>query len=254
MKYFVISDIQAPMEDRRAVAAVTEAVKDYKPDVLLCVGDEADSPEPARWSKGLAAEFAGTLQSGLDRTHQIMAEFREAIGKKTPFIVMRSNHADRISKYVSKFAPALSSLRALDYETLLGYEELGIDFKHEPFEFTKGWVLAHGDEGSLIRTPAGTAMNLAKRWNRSVVCGHTHRLGLQHDHGALNSKVTGLRFGMEVGHLMDMRKATYLKAGSANWQAGVGTIETDGNGRAFPSAVPIVGNRFMLNGRAYLCR
>jgi len=254
VKIFVISDIQAPMEDRKAVAAMQEAVKDYKPDMLLCVGDEADSPEPARWNKGMAAEYAGTLQAGLDRTHEIMAGFRDAIGKKTPFIVMRSNHGDRIQKYIGKYAPALSSLEALSYERLLRYDELNIDFKHQPFEFTKGWVMGHGDEGSLIRTPGGTAMNLAKRWQRSVVCGHTHRLGLQHDHGSLNSKVTGLRFGMEVGHLMDMRKATYLNAGSANWQAGAGVLETDDAGRVFPQLVPIINGRFTLAGRVYSCR
>ena len=45
----VLSDIQAPSHDARAITAVTEFVKDYKPDELYCVGDEADSPEPSRW-------------------------------------------------------------------------------------------------------------------------------------------------------------------------------------------------------------
>lgn len=250
MRIFVISDIQAPMEDRRLVNLVTEAAADYEPDMLLCVGDEADAPEPARWNKSFAAEYAGTLQKGLDRTHEIMAGFREAVGDDTPFIVMRSNHGDRIEKYIARYAPALSGLRSLEYETLLGYEELGIDFKRQPYEFVKGWVLAHGDEGSLIRTPSGTAMNLARRWNRSVLCGHTHKLGLQHDHGSMNSKINDLRFGLEVGHLMDMKKATYLKGGSANWNAGFAVLEVDG-GRTFPTLVPVVGGRFRLDGRTY---
>ena len=253
MRIFVLSDIQAPMEDRRAVAAVMEAVADYKPDLLLCVGDEADAPEPARWNKGLAAEYASTLQSGLDRTHEIMAGFRAAAGKKTPFIVMRSNHGDRIEKYIRQYAPALNGLRSLEYETLLGYQELGIDFKHEPYEFAKNWVLAHGDEGSLIRTPAGTAMNLARRWNKSVVCGHTHKAGLQHDHGSLNSKFTSLRFGLEVGHLMDYKKAGYLRAGSANWQQAVATIEVH-DGRVFPQLHPIINKRFTVGGATYVVR
>ena len=251
MKIFIISDIQAPMEDRRMVDAVQEAAKDYKPDLLLCVGDEADAFEPSRWNKGLAAEMSGTLQAGLDRAHEIMTGFRDAVGKKTPFISMRSNHGDRIQNYIKKYAPALTGLRSLEYEVLLGYEELGIDYKTKPYEFVRGAWLAHGDEGSLIRTPAGTAMGLAKRWGvQAVFAGHTHKMGIQHDHLYLNNRPRALRFGVEVGHLMDLNKASYLKAGSANWQAGFATAEFD-NGRTFPAVHPIINRRFTLEGRVY---
>ena len=253
MKIFILSDIQAPMEDRRAVAAVTEAVADYRPDLLLCVGDEADAPEPARWNKSFAAEYAGTLQAGLDRTHDIMRGFREAVGKKTPFIVMRSNHGDRIEKYISKYAPALTGLRSLEYEVLLGYEELDIEFKRQPYEFVKGWVLAHGDEGSLIRTASGTAAGLSKKWNKSVVCGHTHKMGMQHNHLSLNNKFTSLLFGVEVGHLMDYKKAGYLKAGHSNWQQGFATLEVHDD-RSFPQLHPIINNRFTVGGKTYATR
>jgi len=58
----VIPDMQVPYHDSRAVRAVQNFVGDYQPDELYCVGDEADSPEPSRWNKGLAGEFEGTLQ------------------------------------------------------------------------------------------------------------------------------------------------------------------------------------------------
>jgi len=72
-----------------------------------------DSPEPSRWNKGLAGEFEGTLQKGLDETTKIMVGFKEALGDK-PFHTMRSNHGDRIQNYVTRFAPALASLRDLE--------------------------------------------------------------------------------------------------------------------------------------------
>jgi hypothetical protein len=68
----VIPDMQVPYHDPRAVRAVQNFVGDYQPDELYCVGDEADSPEPSRWNKGLVGEFEGTLQAGLDRTAAIM--------------------------------------------------------------------------------------------------------------------------------------------------------------------------------------
>jgi hypothetical protein len=233
MRWVVISDLQVPDHDQKAVDLLCNFIELYKPDGLLCVGDEADSPEPSRWNKGLAGEYAGTLQAGLDETHAVLAQFREALGDK-PFHLMRSNHTDRIATYTKRFAPALLSLRDLEYTKLVGLDELDITWHTKPFAFEKGWLLAHGDEGSLIRTAGGTAMGLAKRWGSSVVCGHTHRLGLQHDHQSVNGKVTKRLYGFETGMLMDQRKATYLKAGSGNWQQGFGVI-VDG----VPFPVPI---------------
>ena len=103
----VLSDLQIPYHDSKAVKASIQFVKDYKPDELWCVGDELDAPEPSRWNKGMAGEYAGTLQDGIDLTRDIMSEYRKALGKK-PFYIQRSNHTDRIDTYMRKYAPAFS--------------------------------------------------------------------------------------------------------------------------------------------------
>jgi predicted phosphodiesterase len=183
----VLSDMQIPYHDRKAVAAVQQFVKEYQPEELFCVGDEADSPEPSRWNKGTAGEYAGTLQKGLDETMNIMKTFKEAIGDN-PFHVMRSNHGDRISHYVNKYAPALASIRSLEYTSLLGYRENGITFHNRLYNFAPGWAMAHGDEGSLSRNAGGTALSLARKSGVSIVCGHTHRAGIQHENTGYNGK------------------------------------------------------------------
>lgn len=249
-RYLIIPDLQIPYHDAPMVKAFTQFTKDYQPDQLLCVGDEADSPEPSRWNKGTAGEFAGTLQKGLDKTHEVISDFRDAIGDK-PFHIMRSNHGDRIQNYVRKYAPALDSLRSLEYETLLGYHQLGINFHHNIYKFAPGWGMAHGDEGSLIGTSGGTALNLAKRTGLSIVCGHTHRLGIQHHHTAYSGKINGRLYGVEVGHMMDLKKAGYLKSGGANWQAGFAIMYVDKNKRVTPSVIPVNGRSFTVEGKQY---
>jgi hypothetical protein len=238
-RWVVIPDLQVPDHDQRAVDMVCTWIDEEWQEFtgMLIVGDECDQPEPSRWNKGTAGEYAGTLQKNIDRTHKVLAQFREVMGD-APIHLMRSNHTDRISHYIHKYAPALASLRALDYPTLVGLDALNITWHDEPYEFEKGWLLAHGDEGSLIRTSGGTALGLAKRWGKSVVCGHTHRLGLQHDHNSVNGKITRHLFGVESGHLMRLSAASYLKAGSGNWQQGVTVID---NGS--PLLHPIIGNR-----------
>jgi predicted phosphodiesterase len=245
----ILSDMQIPYHDKKAVKLVQQFVKDYQPDQLFCVGDEADSPEPSRWNKGTAGEFSGTLQKGLDQTAEIMKTFKEAIGDK-PFHVMRSNHGDRIQHYINRYAPALASLRELEYSKLLRYRENEITYHDKIYQFAPGWIMAHGDEGNLIRTAGGTAMSLARKTNSSVVCGHTHRLGIQHEHSGFNGKIQNRLYGVEVGHLMDLSKASYLNTGSANWQQGIGILYVD-KGKVVPSVVPLNGTSFVVEGKQY---
>ena len=248
-RVIVLPDMQIPYQDKKAVRAMQEFVADYEPDKLFCVGDEADSPEPSRWNKGSAGEFAGTLQKGLDETAAIMKGFKEAIGDKE-FHVMRSNHGDRIENYVNRYAPALASLRDLDYSKLLGYRENNITYHDKIWSFAPGWIMAHGDEGNLIKTAGGTALSLARKTGSSVVCGHTHRLGIQHEHSGFNGKIQNRLFGVEVGHLMDLSKASYLNTGSANWQQGFSILYID-KGKVTPTVVPVVGRSFIVEGQKY---
>jgi hypothetical protein len=245
----VLSDMQIPDHDVRAVAVVQQFAADVA-DELWCVGDEADSPEVSKWNKASAGEYVGTLQKGLDTTHRVLKGFRDAIGPDKLFRIQRSNHTDRIRTYTNRYAPALASLRDLRYEKLIRLEELGIEFDDQPADIAPGWVIAHGDEGSLIRTAGGTAMNLARRFGKSVVCGHTHKLGLQHDHDSVNGRIVRQLFGFEVGHLMNLKRAHYLRAGSANWQQGIGVLVQDGRD-VHPVAIPIVNGRIHFDGRIY---
>ena len=234
----VLSDLQIPYHDEAAVKRVVSFIKWYKPTQLWCVGDELDAPEPSRWNKGMAGEYATTLQDSIDMTYNVMADFRDALGKTKPFIIQRSNHTDRIQTYIRKYAPAFNSLESLQIEKLLGYNDLNIQYLHRFKELLPGWVMAHGDEGALNRAPGATALNLAKSLGKSVVCGHTHRTGLQHETRGFYGKTETL-FGLEVGHMMDMSQASYLTSGNANWQQGIGILIQE-RGVVTPLAVPII--------------
>jgi hypothetical protein len=208
------------------------------------VGDELDAPEPSRWNKGMAGEYAPTLQDSIDLTYNIMADFRDALGRNKPFIIQRSNHTDRIQTYIRKYAPAFGSLDSLKIEELLGYDSLNIQYLHKFKELLPGWIMAHGDEGRSIQTPGSTAMNLARKLGKSVVCGHTHKLGVQHETTGLYGKNKTI-YGLEVGNLMDIKQASYLSSGVANWQQGIGILVQKGR-KVVPYAVPVVDGDIQL--------
>jgi len=244
--------MQVPYHDKKAVASLTNFIRDVADGVLI-VGDELDAPQPSHWNKGFAEEFSGTLQRDIDECHDILAGFRDAVGDG-PIHLSRSNHTDRIKVYLRKYAPAFASLRSLQYESLLGLEELDIQYHQQPYSFAPGWVLAHCDEGGSSQTAGGTALALAKKWGSSVLGGHTHKAGVQHQHLSLNGKINKHLFGMEVGHLMRYgngnNSADYLKAGAANWQQATAIFDVDGK-RVAPTLIPIFNSTVVWEGKAY---
>jgi hypothetical protein len=225
-------------------------VKKTKPDGLLCVGDEMDQPMVGRWVMGGRGEYSPNLKRDLDATRELLTAFRGALGKDKPFFVARSNHTDRLEKYIELKAPALSSL-GLQYEKLVGMPELGITFNKKITKVAPNTLMAHGDEYKLSQVAGQTALKLMEMTGHNVIIGHTHRQGIVYRSEGFSGHSKPL-FGMEVGHLMDMRQARYLRPlGSANWQLGFGEIEFDDK-RVRPLLVPMnPDGSFLANGKIY---
>ena len=105
-------------------------------------------------------------------------------------------------------------------------------------EIVPGVLLAHGDEGSISQVAGMTGAKLMEATGKSIVCGHTHRQGLVWASKGFNGRLES-RFALEVGHLMDMGQAAYLRPrGAANWQLGFGILEVTGK-HVTPYAVPM---------------
>jgi len=234
----VISDLQVPYNHEGATNALIRFIKRIKPDALACVGDEADLPMVSRWEDGYRGEYSPAIQSDLDTTRGLLGAFRKALGSDKPFTIVRSNHTDRLERYIERKAPAIASLRGLTYPELVGLKELDITWLNQMGEIAPGVLLAHGDEGSISQVSGMTGYKLMDATGKSVVCGHTHRQGLVWASKGFNGRLES-RFALEVGHLMDMNKAHYLRPrGAANWQLGFGMLEVTGK-HVTPYAIPM---------------
>jgi hypothetical protein len=171
--------LQIPFHHKRNVEKLQDYIFESKVDGLACVGDEIDVPQLGAFNKGTRAEFERTLQRDFNTAHNVLADFREALGsKKKPFILQRSNHSQRIEKYIYKNAPAFESVTALRIENLLGLNKLGITYQRSMDYIAPGVLMGHGDEGRLYSQGGLTALNLGIRTGQNVVCGHTHRQGI----------------------------------------------------------------------------
>lgn len=246
----IISDTQCPFEDRRAVRAMTRYIGDVQPDKLIHIGDLMDYPQPSRWNKDTRGEFEGSIfeDSDLAKT-RFLAPIREVYDGW--FGVHEGNHDLRPREYLAKNAPALAGPAATSYnfEELLDFDGFGIELLPEFFDVAPGWLSTHGHRGqiSLNRIGGNTALNAAKKFLKSVVMGHTHRAGIISQSYGYGGEIKKQITGFEVGNLMDMSKAEYLKGGTGNWQTGFGILTVEGK-HVKPEWVPINGGRFTVDG------
>lgn len=250
----IMPDVQAPLHDAELVEKFIRFLKDFKPDELAQVGDFTDSTEISRWVRGKKMEYAGDLRAGFQTAKGILHDIREVFDGR--FRIVRSNHDDRLEAYVEGCAAGLAPFLddELSIERLAGFNEYDVEFvRDEVVELAPGWVMAHGDEGSLSPVAGKTAFGLAKnKFGVSTVCGHTHRAGLTSESTGYNGKIRNTLTGLEVGHFMDLTKADYLKKKgvAANWQQGFGILEVYGN-RVYPQLITVRDGRFSVNGVEY---
>ena len=246
----VLSDTQMPYEDKRAVKAVIKFIKDYQPDEVIHIGDVVDYPQPSRWTKGTRAEFEGSVFKDSEYTiRNLIQPLREVYGGEIGF--HEGNHDERPRLYLSKYAPALAESHAFDMDQLLEFDNYEIRKWPEFNKIAPGGITTHGHRGGIrLNSIAGrTAGNAAKKLDTSLIMGHTHRLGISSDSVGYAGKSRVLT-GMEVGNLMDMKKAQYLKGGSANWQQGFGIVHVEGT-HVQATPVLISGKKFTVDGVTY---
>lgn len=248
----ILSDIQAPYEDRKALKAVTEFISDYQPDELVQIGDLADYPQPSRWSKGSAEEFQGSVfEDSRYIREKVLKPIREVYDG--PFGILEGNHDERPRKYLAQYAPALAEARTFHFENMLDFDGFGINKLPNFYEFHPDWVMTHGHLGGIKLTQeAGkTALNAAtQKFDKSVIMGHTHRLGVVQKSVGYDQVIHKVFTGVEVGNLMDMRLAGYLKGATANWQQGFVVLHIDGK-HVNVQDVVISDKKFTVDGVTY---
>lgn len=230
----ILSDLHVPDHNVNGLAQFIQWVRTYTPNSITIIGDFIDCKAPSRWSKGTADEFGNSLQSECDDGVRILSTLRRV--HDGPIYFHLGNHENRIADYLKTKAPAFASLEGLKIENLLQFNEFQVQRVGRYHPVSGRWMSCHGDvAASLSTSPGGTALGIAKRTGYSIVCGHTHRLGVQSYSTGIGS--TELVVGFEVGHLQDVSTATYIEHGSPDWQLGFGVLDETDSGMVQPMPV-----------------
>ncbi len=104
------------------------------------------------------------------------------------------------------------------------------------YDIAPGWISTGTKAGHEVSRIAGnTALGAARRLGKSVVMGHTLRLGILSETHGYGGRVTQTLTGMEVGNLVDLK--TSRRTADRSRQQGCGLLTIDGGN---VDATPIV--------------
>lgn len=242
---WVISDLQVPYHDRRAVAAVAQAIADLKApgDTVTTIGDEMDFQTISRWAVGTEKEWERSIGKDRDLTVQVLKDLQVDH-------MIRSNHTDRVYTKIVSSAPGFLGLPELELENFFHLDELGITFHRKGYRIAPGWLALHGDESGISQLGGRTAAGLATKTMSNVVCGHTHRAGLSATTGGIYGQVEKELWGLEVGNLMDMKSSGAAYSRIHNWQQAFAILYVNGK-TVVPQLIPIINRSFIVEGHRF---
>lgn len=247
-RIYVISDLQVPYHDRKAVDAVAQCIEDTKTkdDMVVSVGDEQDFQTISKYAQGTELEWERSIGRDRDLTYQVLKDLQIQH-------MSRSNHCDRLWISITRRLPGLLGAPELELENFLRLPELGITYHKKAFKMAPNTLLMHGDEAGVVQVAGSTSAGLVRRTGMNVVCGHTHRQGYQPITFAINGNLTRTLWGMEVGNLVDMRSPGMQYTKTHNWQQGWAVLYVDGQ-TVIPQPIPITNKSFVFEGVQYSWR
>lgn len=218
LKVVLCSDHQVPYHDKGLHKAFCGYLKDYQPDVLVILGDFLDLPSISRFTD--VPDVAATIKNTLRVAGQVLEDYHNTTLKVRQTFYLSGNHEQRFPNYLLKNAPEL--YEHLDLPSLLGLHNYGIqwvpgDWPQSQLQLTPKLTATHG---WIVRKASGaSALATLEHLSRSVIVGHTHRMGMvfRTQHGPRGK--LSIHTGVEIGTMCTISGGLGY-AVEPNWQNG----------------------------------
>ena len=260
-----------PTHDEKAISICLAMIKNLKPDIVACVGDNLDLPEMGKYLTYPA--YAQTTQASIDRATVFCAEMRAA-APNAKIVWLAGNHEERMPKYLLTNAGAAYGLRkgntpeswpVLSVPYLCRMEEYGVEYK-PGYPAADLWInkklkIIHGDR---VKSSGSTAHVYLNNEKASVIYGHIHRIETafktREDYDGARTimaaspgclaRIDGAIPSTRGGVDLDGRPLTRIE----NWQQGVGvvTYEDEGDHKFSYEVATIYNGWAMFRGKEYV--
>jgi hypothetical protein len=210
-----VTDTHDPFRDPRAQDLACQLIEVIKPDTVVLGSDGLDCYKLSTFDKN--PKRKETLQDEIDIWLANTREIKQAAGDECDLVWIPGNHEDRLRRLIWT-NPGLYGLRALAWENLLRFEELGITRAKNGEHIIKDRiVIKHGSSALMHSTRSGWRELNREAFSITTVTGHCHRMGF-----AVKRTRRGLVACYEGGCLC---KLDAEFASSVDWQQGITLIE-----------------------------
>lgn len=206
----VLSDLHIPFQDKKLFECWMHRLETGTWDGVDIIGDMIDCYSLSRFDCNPLRK--NTFQAEVDECNSILRDIRKLV-PAADIRFSEGNHEDRLRKMLWSKATPLAHLRNLTIPSLLGLEELGIQWHRteDPYKIEDLWY-SHGD---VLRKHAGaSARAKGDAMGGSLIIGHTHRIGW-----CPYTRHVGTTEAYEVGCMVDSKQLDYHRH-VFNWQLG----------------------------------
>lgn len=227
IKELILADIHIPHENKTALKVALDYSVEYKPDIIVLLGDFIDFYAISSFNKDPKHM---PIEDEIELAKSKLREIRE-LNPKSQIIYMCANHEIRLLKYLWSKAPELAGLKSLQLQEILDFDKIDIKYvnndKHIeeygiPFSIGKLFHL-HGHEYKGSAFAVNIARNIYLNSQENVIVGHFHKTQ-EYIFKKLNGDVCGC---WSIGCLCDLY-ASYLPVNQ--WNHGFCTVEYDEEG------------------------
>lgn len=249
-KILFVPDTHVPYEDVRAWKLMMQAMKEFKPEIIVILGDFLDCYTISDHQKDLKQR--PTLGEEIRLANIRLDELDALKAEKKIFIA--GNHEFRLDRYMSN-----DKIR----EKLLTLEEAGVvkiyDMSHVLGLKQREWIWVpykeHYKLGKLHIThdcgKAGpmAAVDAESTFQTNSVLGHVHAQTYVIKGNMQGSTHVGASFGW----LGDINQMTYMSKSRAmrNWSSGFGYGYMSQDGNTYIVPAPLVNYTVMVEGKLY---
>lgn len=212
----VTPDIHFPFADYKALAQYYQFIADFKPDMIINVGDVLDLYSQARFARSQDVMTPKEeLEEGIAAYKGHWAKLMKLTNNNARYVQLGGNHTSRHVRMAIEKAPELLPFLNVDGMFKIKGVEVRMDsreeFVHNGIVFCHGWLSRLGDH--------------AKYFNMPVVRGHSHKAGIWYE----NQKTSHL-WEMECGFLGDEFQVPllYRATKTCKWSKGWAAIDEFG--------------------------
>ena len=236
-RVFFFPDMHVPYHDNRATNLAIKAAKQFKPDIVVMLGDVGDFYAVSRHIR--TPDRERLLKREISSVKAVLKKIEEI--NASEYIFIAGNHEHRLNRYLCEKAPELYGM--LEIPDILDIQDWDYVPYGEGVMLGKLYVthdVGYSGKSALQQSQAALG--------GSIIIGHTHRMGSTYPGFMDGTRLTAQSFGW-LGDFRAITEYKQLVRARREWCHGFGVAHIEDNGYAHVRGVPIFRNRCVVDGK-----